>query len=77
MFWVEKESQPDGFVLVVGVSLVDGTYREFAGRGRSVGEAKAKAIALSWRASRVFRGLCAEARVIRRETSPPRTSQKQ
>lgn len=57
MYWQGETVTDNGLVLAVGVRIIGGKYHEFAGRGRSVQEAKAKALLVAWRQSRVSHGL--------------------
>jgi len=57
MHWIMQRETDNGMALVVGAKIILGRYIEFAGRGKSVPEAKSKAMALMWRESRRSRNL--------------------
>lgn len=52
MYWRPVEQTDNGQCLAVAIRVIGGKYQEFAGRGRTVQEAKSKATVLMWRQSR-------------------------
>jgi len=52
MYWRPVEQTYNGQCLAVAIRVIGGKYQEYAGRGRTVAEAKSKATILMWRESR-------------------------